>query len=141
MDLNKVKESCIIQLSQRDIDSRGSIISLCDEKIKNVSLIVSNKNTLRSNHYHKTDWHLIYVLSGSFYYFFKKIDNSKVKKIYVDKNQCVFTPPLEIHSTFFPVKTKLIVLSKNERDQINYEKDTVRVKFVDFENLYKFLDL
>lgn len=140
MNLNSLKNSSIIKLNNRDSDKRGSIISICDSKTNNVSIITSNKNTLRSNHYHKKDWHLIYVLSGYFHYFYKQITSKKIKTIIVNKDQCVYTPPLEIHATYFPIKTKLIVISKNKRDQINYEKDTVRVNFINKENLYKYIN-
>lgn len=140
MNLDILKKSSVIKLDKRDNDKRGSIISICDSTTNNVSIITSNKNTLRSNHYHKKDWHLIYVLSGCFYYFYKKIKSKNVKKIIVNKDQCVFTPALEIHATYFPIKTKLIVISKNKRDQINYEKDTVRVNFINKENLNKYIN-
>ena len=32
-------------------------------------LIDSKKGTLRANHYHKTDWHYCYVISGSIEYY------------------------------------------------------------------------
>ena len=47
---------------------------------------------------------------------------------------------MEIHATYFPIKTQLIVSSKNPRDQETYEKDTVRVDFVNSENISLLLD-
>ena len=54
----------------RSSDKRGSIISLVDEKVKNVSIITCLPKTLRSNHWHKKDWHYMYVLEGLMEYFF-----------------------------------------------------------------------
>ena len=51
----------------------------------------------------------------------------------------IFTPPKEIHATHFPEKTTLIVISKNKRNKLIYEKDTVRVQFVNEENIEKLL--
>ena len=51
----------------------------------------------------------------------------------------IFTPPKEINATHFPIKTTLIVCSRNKRNQSNYEKDTVRVDFINRKNLKKFL--
>ena len=133
------KKSTIYKNVLRDKDKRGEILSIIDETINNVSLISCNPKSIRSNHYHKTDWHFIYVLEGKIDYFFKKINSKTVSYFEVKKGDNIFSPPLEIHATFFPVKTKLIVCSRNLRDQKNYEKDTVRVKFIDFQNINFFL--
>jgi hypothetical protein len=66
-------------------------------------------------------------------YFF--INENKIFFMKLKKGDVVFTPPKEIHATYFPVKTVLLVASKNKRDQTTYEKDTIRKKFVDFKNL------
>ena len=51
------------------------------------------------------------------------------------KGDLVFTPPKELHATYFPIKTTLLVASKNKRDKKTYEKDTIREKLIDFENI------
>ena len=140
IDLNKINESKIIDSENRDNDLRGSINSILDTEVKNVSIIVSNQNSLRSNHYHYTDWHIMHVLEGKIHYFFKKLNSQKVNYLLVSQGQNIFTPPNEIHATFFPVKTKLIVSSKNSRDRETYEKDTVRVDFINNENLKIYLE-
>ena len=60
----------IINLPDNYKDSRGFIQPLCDLNMKSASLIISKENTWRANHYHKTDWHFIYVLEGTFEYYF-----------------------------------------------------------------------
>jgi hypothetical protein len=117
----------------RSKDSRGSLISIVDEKINNISIITSFSNTIRSNHFHKKDWHYIYVLEGVMEYFF--VNKNKIFYIKLNKGDLVFTPPRELHATYFPIKTVLLVASKNKRDQNTYEKDTVRKKFIDYKNL------
>lgn len=117
----------------RSKDARGSIISLIDNKIKNISIITSLSHSIRSNHLHKKDWHYMYVIEGIMEYFFikkKKIYYTKLKK-----GDLVFTPPKELHATYFPIKTTLLVASKNKRDKKSYEKDTVRKKFIDLKNI------
>ena len=59
----------IVNLQKGYEDERGIIQPLCDLNMKSASLIVSKKNTWRANHYHKSDWHFIYVLEGSFEYY------------------------------------------------------------------------
>lgn len=116
----------------RSEDQRGSILSIVDEKVKNVSIITCRPNTIRSNHWHKKDWHYMYVLEGLMEYFF--VNKNKVFFIKIKKGDNVFTPPNELHATYFPVKTVLLVSSKNPRDKKTYEKDTVREKLIDLKN-------
>ena len=125
--------------SKRDSDSRGEILSIVDAKIQNVSIITSNANIIRSNHYHKKDFHFMYVLEGKIDYFYKTINDDRVNYIEVLKGNNIFTPNLEIHATYFPVPTKLIVSSGFPRDQKTYEKDTVRVDFLNKDNIKEFL--
>ena len=116
----------------RSKDRRGSILSIVDEKVNNVSIITCLPKSIRSNHWHKKDWHYMYVLEGVMEYFFvikKKIFFMKIKK-----GDNVFTPPKELHATYFPVKTILLVSSKNPRDKKTYEEDTVREKLIDLNN-------
>ena len=116
----------------RSKDQRGSILSIVDEKVKNVSIITSLPNTIRSNHWHKKDWHYMYVLEGLMEYFF--VSKNKVFFMKIKKGDNIFTPPNELHATYFPVKTVLLVSSKNPRDKRTYEKDTVREKLIDLKN-------
>lgn len=131
--------SKLINSTNRSIDSRGQIKSIVDAKINNVSLITCNSNSIRSNHYHKKDFHFMYVLKGVINYFFSDLEMNNIKYLRVEENQTIFTPCLEIHSTHFPVDTTLIVSSGFPRDQKTYELDTVRVEFINEENISKFL--
>ena len=140
--MNKKKSiSAVIKTLSRSNDSRGYIKSICDMPIQNVSIIKCNKNTIRSNHYHFKDYHIMHILEGEVYYFYKKINEKKLKFIKVKKGENIFTPPKEFHATYFPKKTILIVSSKNPRDQKTYEKDTVRVDFINENNIDNFLKI
>lgn len=129
------KKSTIIENIERDKDNRGYILSIVDNDIKNVSIIFCKKGSLRSNHYHKSDFHYMYVLEGEIDYFFKNINQDTINYLKIKKGQTIFTPNMEIHATYFPLDTKLIVSSKNPRDMETYENDTVRVNFINYENL------
>ena len=108
-------------------DKRGIFLSLVNNSFSNVSLITSNKNTIRSNHYHLKDSHYIYVLKGEMIYYYKNLrSNKKVYKKKIKQGQIVFTPQYEVHATVFTKKTVLIVISKFKRSKKFYEKDTVR---------------
>lgn len=132
-------KSTLIKSITRDIDQRGNIISIVDNNIQNVSLITCNSGSLRSNHYHKKDFHFMYVLEGEIDYFYKEIKKDKINYLKVMKNETIFTPNNEIHATYFPVKTVLIVSSNLPRDQKTYENDTVRVEFINHNNINQML--
>ena len=116
----------------RSKDPRGSILSIVDEKVNNVSIITCLPKSIRSNHWHKKDWHYMYVLEGVMEYFF--VSKNKTFFMKIKKGDNVFTPPKELHATYFPEKTILLVSSKNPRDKKTYEQDTVREKLIDLNN-------
>ena len=43
-------------------DKRGDFKNIFNDSFKNLSIIFSKKNSIRSNHYHLIDSHYIYVL-------------------------------------------------------------------------------
>lgn len=133
--MNLSLKSKLIKSLTRDNDIRGNIISIVDDDIKNVSLITCNAGSIRSNHFHKKDYHYMYVLEGEIDYFYKDLENEEVRYFKIKKNDIIFTPNNEIHATFFPIHTKLIVSSNLPRDQKTYEDDTVRVDFINENNL------
>lgn len=142
MNFNLPNVSKLFLKEKRDSDLRGEILSIVDTKIQNVSIISSNANVIRSNHYHKKDFHFMYVLEGKIDYFFKETDNKDHDTSYIEVNvgETIFTPNLEIHCTYFPIRTTLVVSSYYPRDQVTYEKDTVRVDYINYDNLDYYLN-
>ena len=132
--------STLIDNISRDVDPRGEILSIVDATVQNISLITCNPNTIRSNHYHFKDFHFMYVVEGEIDYFFCDVGSNELNYIKVTQGQTIFTPPNEIHATYFPVQTTLIVSSKNPRDQETYENDTKRVTIVTHENVQGLLE-
>ena len=133
-------KSTLFKSIQRDKDERGSIVSIVDIRVQNVSIITCKQNVLRSNHYHLKDFHLMYVMEGEIDYFFKNLNSNDISYYKVKEGDIIFTPNNEIHATYFQKKTTLIVSSFLPRDQETYEKDTVRVDFINHENIYKMID-
>ena len=121
-----------VSLPPPHVDDRGFIQSLLNFPMKNLSLITSKKGSVRSNHYHLTDWHYMYVLKGSFDYHYRQTGSGeKPAVISVNVGEMVFTPPMEDHATVFTDDTELLVMSRNPRDQATYEADVRRVTLVD----------
>ena len=107
----------LVELPSGYEDSRGIIQPLSDLNMKSASLIVSKANSWRANHYHKKDWHFIYVIKGSFEYYFRKTNSSeKTKKKIVKKGDLLFTGPMIDHAMLYTEETEILCLSKNPRD-------------------------
>ena len=81
----------------------------------------------------------MYVLEGKIDYFYKSLNDNSINYFSVLPGNNIFTPKKEIHATFFPVETKLIVSSGFPRDKETYEADTVRVNFIDERNINEML--
>ena len=105
------RHSCLFENVQRDADSRGEILSIVDAPVQNVSLITCTPGSIRSNHFHHSDFHFMYVLEGEIDYFYKDIETGEIKYLKVREGDNIFTPDNELHGTYFPVKTRLIVSS------------------------------
>ena len=126
----------LVALEPAHKDERGSIQSLVNFPMKNLSLISSKKGSIRSNHYHLTDWHYMYVLSGSFEYYYRPTNsNEDLKSVKVYAGDMIFTPPMEDHATVFLEDCDLLAMSRNPRDQEAYEEDVRRVILIDPENI------
>ncbi len=126
----------LVKLDRPHVDDRGFIQNLVNFPMKNISLISSKKGSIRSNHYHLTDWHYMYVLFGSFDYYYKPTNSDvDLKCIRVKKGEMIFTPPMEDHATFFLEDCNLLAMSRNPRDQKTYESDTRRIILISPEDL------
>ena len=128
-------KSVIIPFEQSKEDDRGYIKSIINQPCTNTSIIMCNPGSVRANHYHLRDWHYMYILEGSMDYFFFDNVLNKVNYMYLNKDQIVYTPPREVHATYFSEQTKLIVISYLARDEISYEADTRRVDFINLQNM------
>ena len=125
----------LVNLEKPFVDLRGSIQPLVDSIMKSAVMIHSKAGSLRANHYHKTDWHYCYVISGKIEYYYKELNSEKTPELLiVEKGNMVFTPPLVEHCMKFPEDTLFLTLSRNPRDQETYELDVIRTNLVDSTN-------
>lgn len=121
----------IVPLPAPFVDSRGAIQTLVEGGFNAAQIITSKAGTVRSNHYHKTDWHYLYVLSGSMRYIHRPVGSSETPTSFtVGAGQLVYTPPLVEHATEFLEDTVLLNLTGGARDQSSYENDLVRVELI-----------
>ena len=126
----------VVKLEKPFVDGRGSIMPLVDTIMRSAVVIESKAGSLRANHYHKTDWHYCYVVSGRIEYLHRQTgSNQKPETILVNEGEMIFTPPMVDHGMTFPVDTVFLTLSRNPRDQESYESDVVRVDMVPSDGL------
>ena len=126
----------VVKLEKPFVDGRGSIKPLVDTIMRSAMVIESKAGSLRANHYHKTDWHYCYVVSGQIEYLHRQTgSNRKPTTILVNEGEMIFTPPMVDHGMTFPVDTVFLTLSRNPRDQASYESDVVRVDMVPSDGL------
>lgn len=126
----------VVKLDKAHVDARGSIQPLVDRLMKSAVLIESKKDSLRANHYHKTDWHYCYVVSGSIEYWHRPTGSTeKPTRMLVKAGEMVFTPPMVDHGMIFPEDCTFLTLSRNSRDQAAYEADVVRIDLLATEGL------
>lgn len=126
----------VVSLEKPYVDARGKIQPLVDIMMQSAVIIDSKKGSLRANHYHKTDWHYCYVLSGSIEYYHRPTGSNLDPECLIAKaGEMIFTPPMVDHGMKFPEDTKFLTLSRNPRDQASYEADVVRVDMLNTEGL------
>lgn len=114
-------------------DDRGYITRLVNDddlKLRAVLYITSKKGTERGNHYHKTDYHYVYCLSGRFKYSEKNmnVSDSKVESVVLKPGDLVLSSPMVAHSMEFLEDTVFLAFTTEPREQSRYESDTVRTK-------------
>ncbi len=121
----------LVALETPFVDVRGAIHPLVDRLMRSAVLIKSKAGTLRANHYHKTDWHYCYVISGSIEYYHRLTgSDSEPECVITRAGEMVFTPPMVDHGMVFPEDTVFLTLSRNPRDQATYEADVVRIEML-----------
>ena len=125
-------DGVVVPLEEPFADDRGAIQPLVDADMKSCVLITSKKGTVRANHYHKTDWHYCYVLSGSIEYYHRPHGgDGEPEMVLIETGQLFFTPPLVDHTMVFPEDTTFLTLGRNSRKQEVYEADVERIELVE----------
>lgn len=121
-----------VPLDEPFVNQNGKIQNLLLERFTSAAIITSVPGSVRANHYHKTDWHYSYVVSGSIRYFWRPVGSKeRPKEQLFIAGTMFFTPPLVEHAMFFPEQSAFITFAKNIRDHAHHEEDVVRVKLIE----------
>lgn len=120
-----------IDLAEPFVDSRGIIQPLVDGDFKSAQLITSKAGSVRANHYHKTDYHYMYLIAGAFDYYYRLTGSDEEPRcLRVQAGEMVYTPPMVDHAVKFLEDTVFVNFSGRERDQASYEDDLVRNELI-----------
>lgn len=116
-------------------DDRGVILRIVDQDkfaIRAVLRITSKAGSIRSNHYHKNDYHYIYIESGKCEYSEKPVHDpkAKVETVTLNPGDLVLSNPGIIHAVKFLEDTILYAFTTEKRAQNYYEEDTERIEIV-----------
>ena len=117
-----------IKLESSFADDRGWIQPLVDVSMESCVLIHSKKGSQRANHFHQTDWHYCYVLSGEIEYYSREVGSDSPPQVTkISKGEMFFTGPMEEHTMLFLEDTEFLTFGRNSRAQEVYEADIVRI--------------
>jgi hypothetical protein len=132
VDNGRFPEQIAVPLDAPFVNQNGVIQNLLLERFTSAAIITSVAGSVRANHYHKTDWHYSYVVSGVVEYFVRPVGSrDKPARGRFPAGTMFFTPPNVEHAMFFPEATTFITFAKNVRDHVHHEEDVVRVKLVE----------
>jgi quercetin dioxygenase-like cupin family protein len=114
------------------IEERGKIIPIAEGDFKTVLVIESKKGAKRANHYHKTDTHIMHILSGKARY----VETMGIQcgSFVIDREvgpgDQIKTVPGIAHAMEFLEDSVMIVCSVNERNPEQYLNEIVPVKLL-----------
>lgn len=124
-------ESCLVKLDELVMTDAGSIQNLWYGDMGHAAVIRSKAGSIRSNHYHKTDWHLLYVFRGAGEYYQRAVGDEKIHEpLLFYAGMMIYTPPMVEHAFKFSQDTTMFSIAKLPRTHETHEADLVRVKFL-----------
>jgi uncharacterized RmlC-like cupin family protein len=114
------------------VNENGSILNLLTEKFTHAAILKCAAGSVRANHYHKTDWHYSYVISGEVEYCWREVGSRSAPKVKVFKQGTIFfSPPMLEHAMVFRQDAVIITFARNARSEHRtHEDDLVRVSIV-----------
>lgn len=115
-----------LPLEEGFTDHRGKILPIVHD-FANVQMIWSKAGALRANHYHKTDTHTCYLVTGSMDYYWRNHGETKIHKERILAGELFKTGPLIDHEMVFSEDSIMVVVSEHKRDANSYDEDIVKI--------------
>ena len=126
--MSELNEVLVKKIKPVYMDERGPIMDILNEKLNHVGIIITEKDAIRGNHYHKLSIQYTYVLSGKFEVLIAKSDSSEnVKKIILEAGEIIIIPPGIIHRFRALERATIIDMISESRVGNAFEEDVVRV--------------
>ena len=126
-------ESPRVPLPPAFVNDAGEIQNLLlHPAAQSTAIIKSHARAVRANHFHKTDWHFAYVVSGALLYFERAVGDVTIsaKPLWFGTGSMFFTPPMREHAMLFTQETAILTMARNVRSHAAHEEDVVRVEYV-----------
>lgn len=131
VDRGEVPASTKVPLPTPFVNGSGEIQNILLKPMRSAAVITSRRGAVRANHYHMTDWHYAYVVSGAVLYFERDVGSPVIPRpLTFGPGTMFFTPPMREHAMLFADATVLVTLAKNVRSHAEHEADVVRVRFI-----------
>lgn len=111
-------------------DERGYIQEVAEGDFKAIQMIFSKKGSIRSNHFHRTGGHLLYIISGKMRYIEQEVgrDYPVRAESVMGAGESMFTGPMMAHACEFLEDTLLVCAATVNRADGAYQDDLVRVE-------------
>lgn len=125
----------VVELEEPFIDERGVIQGLLECTTRSLAIMTSKKGSIRANHWHATDWHYCYLISGELIYSERPVgSDEKPVRTTIKAGQLFYSPPNVEHAMYFTEDSQFLTISRNPRDHETYEDDVKRVALVKAED-------
>lgn len=114
------------------VEDRGRIVPVAEGLFKTVLVIESKAGAKRANHWHKTDTHIMYLISGKARYVETGTDHAAgivIDRI-VGPGDSIKTVPFVAHAMEFLEDSVMVVCSVNERNPEQYLQEIVPCKLL-----------
>lgn len=132
VDTGRYPDQVAVPLDEPFVNHNGKIQNVLLERFTSAAVISSVPGSVRANHFHKTDWHYSYVISGVVEYYWRACGSKEAPAhARFEAGTMFFTPPLVEHAMFFPEATTFLTLAKNIRDSEHHEEDVVRLGLIE----------
>jgi quercetin dioxygenase-like cupin family protein len=96
-----------------------------------VSVLYSKAGAVRANHWHRTDDHALYILTGAVEYYERAVGSSDMPRPQrFGPREMFYTPPMREHAMRFVEDTLMVSISSNTRTHEEHEADVVRVEVI-----------
>jgi dTDP-4-dehydrorhamnose 3,5-epimerase-like enzyme len=128
----KLPNEIIKKITPAFEDARGAIANILEEPISHVAIITSKKGAVRANHYHPDQIQYVYLISGRYESFSKKIDdkNAGVEKMIIEPGSLVITPPMIAHAWNVIEDSIMLNLTTGQRHDGNFSEHTKKYKLI-----------